>query len=437
VSGSTSMEAAVTIHIRNDGRATEEPISLLLYRLLRVRQASIGGVPQDFSQQRVVVDGKDGLVANHVVVEAPIPGGDAVELAIEYRGRVEGYADVWAYARDTIGTEFTLLRPDVLVYPIVTDPSLAGVFAAMRNKFDWTLSVTIPDGFVPACGGRLERVGPASNGLQSYTYESITPTWRVDVAVAPYEVIEADGSLEVYFTPENTRGAQRILGELSRVRAFYQEKFGPPPSGLGCRVIQIPEDWGGQAGDGYILQPVTAFTTDGRISHLYHEVAHTWNARPTARAAQTRWFDEAFASYFEALAIEEFQSQRASEMRMAEYRDAFRRAVKRDARNHETPIVDYGVHELGHNSYTKGAWSLHILRRLVGDECFTKLVRRFLAAFADGGADFGEFKEMAEDVTGVDLEVYFEQWIYGAESSEYLVSDLAEAELVRACRLTT
>jgi len=74
-------------------------------------------------------------------------------------------------------------------------------------------------------------------------------------------------------------------------------------------------------------------------------------AKPEVR--RTRWFDEAFASYFEAIALREFAGQKAFDDRMAGYRERFRSEAKKNSRNATTPIAEYGKEELGDNSYTK------------------------------------------------------------------------------------
>lgn len=47
---------------------------------------------------------------------------------------------------------------------------------------------------------------------------------------------------------------------------------------------------------------------EGKYDHtpLYHEIGHGWNPRVNHEMRKTRFFDEAFASYFEAIAIKKF-----------------------------------------------------------------------------------------------------------------------------------
>ena len=63
--------------------------------------------------------------------------------------------------------------------------------------------------------------------------------------------------------------------------------------------------------------------------------------------------------------------------------------------------------------YDKGAWVLHMLSGVVGDEAFFAGVRAFLARFRYGKAGTEDFRLALEGASGRDLRPYFERWIYG------------------------
>jgi aminopeptidase N len=69
---------------------------------------------------------------------------------------------------------------------------------------------------------------------------------------------------------------------------------------------------------------------------------------------------------------------------------------------------------LGVNSYYKGAWVLHMLRAEIGDEAFFTLLRRHCARYAGRNARTGDFRAVAEEVSGRDLGSFFQQWLAGS-----------------------
>ena len=106
------------------------------------------------------------------------------------------------------------------------------------------------------------------------------------------------------------------------------------------------------------------------------------------RVQRARFFDEAFASYFQTLAVRKFEGEPAYRKELDEYRDIFIERGNRNPLGKTTPIADYGKQELGVFSYSKGAWSLYVLHELVGEEKFREIMRTFLSEFGEKPADF-------------------------------------------------
>jgi len=64
--------------------------------------------------------------------------------------------------------------------------------------------------------------------------------------------------------------------------------------------------------------------------------------------------------------------------------------------------------------YNKGAAVLHMLRRLVGDEAFFRGLRRFYRTSRFHKAGTEDFRAAMEIESGMKLDRFFEQWIYGS-----------------------
>ncbi|MDX1741126.1 MAG: M1 family aminopeptidase, partial [Rhodothermales bacterium] len=63
------------------------------------------------------------------------------------------------------------------------------------------------------------------------------------------------------------------------------------------------------------------------------------------------------------------------------------------------------------NSYQKGGWVLHMLRGRVGSEVFWDGLREYYNRFRDGNASTSDFQDTMEDVSGQDLDWFFDQWL--------------------------
>jgi aminopeptidase N len=221
------------------------------------------------------------------------------------------------------------------------------------------------------------------------------------------------------------------LGGAREVINFYSGIFGRPKHYQGYTVIEIPDGWGSQASHFYFLQTAAAFKESSRIGEVYHEIGHSWNVTASPSVKRCRYFDEAFASYFESLPIRRFEGEQRFKEEMEKSRTAFVRWAKNDQKVFETPIAEYGKEELGRHSYTKGSWSLYVLNQIVGDERFALIVRTMIAEFGDKAIDFAGFQTMSERISKRSLKKFFDEWIYGTESSKLLVDSAPIINIVK------
>jgi hypothetical protein len=77
------------------------------------------------------------------------------------------------------------------------------------------------------------------------------------------------------------------------------------------------------------------------------------------------------------------------------------------------PIKDFGAKGYGDLGYTIGALCLYKLSGLVGEETFDRAAKEFLDKYKDTPVDFEKFcEEYIRLCPGVDLEGFFQEWIY-------------------------
>jgi aminopeptidase N len=80
------------------------------------------------------------------------------------------------------------------------------------------------------------------------------------------------------------------------------------------------------------------------------------------------------------------------------------------------PIIDttlpVSIRLLNKNSYEKGGWVLHMLRRELGDTMFQQCVQDFYQKYEFGNALTVDFQEVVELHSGKNFEEFFQQWFY-------------------------
>jgi aminopeptidase N len=107
---------------------------------------------------------------------------------------------------------------------------------------------------------------------------------------------------------------------------------------------------------------------------------------------------------------------------MARAADAIRDYQKRrDASIIDPELTDL-MKKLNPLNYQKGAWTLHMLRKILGDEVFFKGIRRYYNLYAGKNAATEDFQKVMESVSGSSLSAFFRQWFYQPGWPEYNVT---------------
>ena len=92
------------------------------------------------------------------------------------------------------------------------------------------------------------------------------------------------------------------------------------------------------------------------------------------------------------------------------------RVLTFDAENPDYRIVHDGLADMADvttgQTYQKGAWVLHMLRNLMGDEDFWTGIREYYRRYQDRNCSTDDFREVMEEVYGERLDWFFDQWLY-------------------------
>ena len=217
----------------------------------------------------------------------------------------------------------------------------------------------------------------------------------------------------VYTAPEQRAmlpGAFAQAGEIVRyfsslVGAFPYEKLAH---------LQSSTRFGGMENATAIFYADQLFRTrrmgEGIIAH---ETAHQWfGDAVTEREWSHLWLSEGFATYFATLWTEHAHGDSAFRRELQNIRAqvlADTSAVPTHA------VIDTAQHELlallNVNSYQKGGWVLHMLRRQVGDSAFFAALRNYYSSFRDGTALSDDLRAAMEQASGQKLDWFFRQWL--------------------------
>jgi aminopeptidase N len=144
-------------------------------------------------------------------------------------------------------------------------------------------------------------------------------------------------------------------------------------------------------------------------SIVVHEVAHQWfGNQVSVDRWRDIWLNEGFATWTEWKWDEAHGGRRAQETLRSHYS-----AYVRSDPFWNLTIADPGPRRLfAYSVYERGAMAVQALRHRIGNHDFRRLLRTWLSDRADGTGRVAQFKRLAEDISGKQLDGFFEAWLY-------------------------
>jgi aminopeptidase N len=197
--------------------------------------------------------------------------------------------------------------------------------------------------------------------------------------------------------------------------AFYSRLIGPYPYEKLANV-QSKTIFGGLENAGCIFYSENSITGEGNAENLMaHEIAHQWFGNSvTENDWQHIWLSEGFATYLTAV----YQEKTYGKEKLDETMKSARDRVTGFFLESPKPVVDTAITDLmtllNANSYQKGAWVLHMLRRELGDNLFWKGMRLYYENYRNKNALTIDFQMVMEKVSKKSLGKFFNQWLFVA-----------------------
>ncbi|MGA1544548.1 MAG: M1 family aminopeptidase [Saprospiraceae bacterium] len=283
--------------------------------------------------------------------------------------------------------------------------------------------VTAPDHYQVVSNGLKKEETNLDNGLKMTHWLQSVPiaTWLYVLGVADFAVQyvdEFDGkSIQTWvFRQDRDEGFFDFATPTKQVLAFYSDYIGPFAYEK-LANIQSNSVSGGMEAASAILYSANSVVGDRNErwrNVVIHEIAHQWFGNAvTEYDWDDVWLSEGFATYFTLLFIEHYYGRdpfikglESSEYRVNAFHEKFP----------DYTIVHNNLSDMSQvttsQTYQKGSWVLHMLRGVLGTEVFWKGIRQYYHTYMNGHASTADFQRVMEEVSGVDLSVFFQQWLY-------------------------
>ena len=402
------------------------------------------------------VSGQDDIIIN---LPQPLQRDELLDLEFVYGGRLpaippEREAIEVKGARHEQANDFFNLQalPSYIYtgrsgwYPQgdVTDYATATLRLRVPTGYSTVASGLLDDGYPQALplDGRISWMEYRFSATQPVRYLGWATSRFVHVdstsfAIPPVDADDAPLSGASYTFGEITvessgmlqRKGRELFEETQRVMKFYGSVLSDIPYPSFTVAVVEREQPGGHSPPYFaaLSHPPPSTPISWRTDPAYfdsfpefflaHETAHQWWGQAVGwKNYHEQWISEGFAQYFAAMYAEHIKKD-----------GVFRQVIAQMARwtidrSDQGPV--YLGYRLGHIRndgrvfralvYNKGALTLHMLRKLIGDDAFFRGLRRFYTTWRFKKAGTEDVKAAFEAEANRDLDLYFDRWIYGS-----------------------
>ncbi len=249
--------------------------------------------------------------------------------------------------------------------------------------------------------------------------------WLFVLGVAEFAVKNVDEfngkSIQSWVYPkEREAGFYDFSEPTKKVLQFYSDYVGPYAYEK-LANIQSPSVSGGMETSSAIFyaENIINGKRDVRIRNVViHELAHQWFGNAVTETTwDDAWLSEGFATFFTLLFIENaygydeyisgLQNAKKSVYRYAEKDPNF--SIVSDRSAEKDPVTST-------ITYQKGAWVLHMLRELIGNDKFKKGIQAYYKKYTNSNATTTDFINEMEQASGKNLKPFFYQWLNRADN---------------------
>jgi aminopeptidase N len=386
---------------------SSEPVEMELDSAMRVVRVLVDGKPNTRLSRTLYARSEGAIEVPHEK-----QAGDTITTRVRYHGQVR---DGLIVGRNQYGAR-TIFADNW--------PDRAHLWLAAQDhpsdKASVAFHVQAPVEDRVVANGVLERIDTLAYGNAVWHY-------RMDQPIPVYTMVVGIGRLTrtrladancrltcvpvtIWTYPEDSAYAvSDPFRRASEILDYYSGLIGPFPY-RSLAHVESSTRFGGMENSTAIFYDEKRYREKNLGEPVVaHETAHQWFGDAVTEADWHHlWLSEGFATYLAALWRGHADGDSAFHAGLQQMADAVfaSKEVQR-------PILDSAATDLmgllNSNNYQKGAWVLHQLRGIIGDQAFFGGLRRYYATYRDSTALSSDFARVMAEASGRDLDWYFRQ----------------------------
>lgn len=289
----------------------------------------------------------------------------------------------------------------------------------MNDKIEFDLSFEAPPGTTVVSNGHLERrVNTAAGMLWEFDMRKPMSSYLVAVAMGDFKKetrYSASGiPVELYYRPADSLKVEPTYRHTIEIFDFLEKEIGLAYPWSDYKQVPVRDFlYAGMENttatifsQAFVVDSI-GFNDRNYVNVNAHELAHQWFGNLVTETSGTHhWLQEGFATYYAQLAERAIFGDDYFYWKL--YQSAEQLKDLSDQGKGESLLFP-GASSI--TFYEKGAWALHTLRELVGDDAFRSAIKGYLRAHSFSNVDTSDFIEAVKAETTVDLTSWERDWL--------------------------
>ncbi len=285
--------------------------------------------------------------------------------------------------------------------------------------------LTIEDKYKTLSNGLLESSKPKGNGMREDYWNMDQPhaPYLFMLAIGEFAVVKDDWNgmlVEYYVEPEYEKDAKAIFSNTPEMLTFFSDYIGVKYPWKKYSQVVVRDYVSGA------MENTTASIFGEFVQRHERDLIDNHNERIVAHELMHHWFgdyvtceswanltmNEGFANYSEYLWFEHKYGRDAADYHLRGEQQGYIASSQRGAH----PLIHFGYNDkedmFDAHSYNKGGAILHMLRKTIGDGAFRAGLTKYLNENKYSAVEAHDLRLAMEDVSGQDLNWFFNQWFF-------------------------
>ncbi len=340
-----------------------------------------------------------------------LPKGKPARLTFSYDGKLTGQEDSPVY-----GIKFASIHPEYafLMYPARWFP----VNEYTIDRFTADLRITVPAGYRVVASGIERSDKGGDKTVYTFSYRNASFPGSIAIVQGEPARITSNGVTTAFYLRQARDMAQAYGDEAGKIMTFFTATFGLPP--ISSLTVVETEDGtpNGYSAPGILFLNPKSIGKQVNQKLLANNIGRQWWSGLVSPSSRNHmWIENGLARYSEFLYLEQANGPASVE---GDLKDTYVEALTVE----NPPLIQSGRLEDYSPEYWaatagKGAAVFNMLRWIIGDQNFGKLLKAIPEQYSWKSINTDNLRKLAEQISGENLQSFFIQWIESSGAPEF------------------